>query len=114
MAIIKKSIKKAQSGTKIDKTATTKPKGTIVLKNKPKGDYMGLAGKNPTKKDSSDYKEGYDYGKDKPKNSLQTIFKSPSWGAGNIEGRSDKRPMKKIKLKSGGAIKKTIKKSSKK
>lgn len=98
------TIKKAQSGTRIDKTSTKKPKGTIVIKNKPKGDYISLAGKNPTKKDSADYKKGFDYGKSKPKNTLQTIFESPGWSAGNMEGRDDKRPMKKIKLQTGGSL----------
>jgi len=101
---MKKVIKKAQAGTAIDKTATKKPKGTIVLKNKPKGTYMDVFKDANTKKDSADYKRGYDYGVEKPKNTLQGIFENPRWSAGNLEGREDKRPMKKIKLKNGGSL----------
>lgn len=96
-------VKKAQSGVKIDNTSTTKlkPKGTI--KNKPT--YKRMLSSNTTKKDSIDYKKGYDFGQKQPKNNLQDLVESPTWSAGNAEGATDKRPKKKISMKSGGMIK---------
>lgn len=110
------TIKKAQKGVVVDKTATRKPKGTLIIRNKPKGDYMSFSGKTPTKKDSSDYKKGYNFGVESRKNSAlyKGLSSNKAWNAGNEEGVEDKRPVKKIKLKSGGTVKKTIKKSSKK
>ncbi len=63
------AIKKAQTGVKVDKTAVTKPKVIGTIKNKPTYNRMLLS--NTTKKDSIDYKKGYDFGQKQPKNNLK-------------------------------------------
>jgi hypothetical protein len=98
------TIKKAQRGVAIDKTAVKKPRVRGKIKNEPTYKYADKI-VTPTKKDSLDYKKGFDFGKSQPKNTLQGIFENPAWSIGNLEGRSDKRPEKKINLKSGGLIK---------
>lgn len=103
MATIKKPIKKAQVGIKVDKTSVEKPKVKGIIKNQPT--YNRILSSNTTKKDSIDYKKGYDFGKKQPKNDLQELFESPTWTAGNAEGATDKRPTKKISMKSGGSVK---------
>ena len=103
MATIKKPIKKAQVGVKVDKTSVTKPKVRGTIKNEPT--YNRMLSSNTTKKDSIDYKKGYDFGKKQPKNDLQELFESPTWTAGNAEGATDKRPTKKISMKTGGTVK---------
>ena len=103
MATAKKPIKKAQVGVKIDKTSVAKPKVRGTIKNEPT--YNRMLSSNTTKKDSIEYKKGYDFGKKNPKNNLQELFESPTWTAGNAEGATDKRPTKKISMKSGGSVK---------
>ena len=103
MATVKKPIKKAQAGVKVDKTSVAKPKVRGIIKNQPT--YNRMLSSNTTKKDSIDYKKGYDFGKKQPKNDLQELFESPTWTAGNAEGATDKRPTKKISMKSGGSVK---------
>lgn len=103
MATIKKPIKKAQVGVKVDKTSVTKPKVRGTIKNEPT--YNRMLSSNTTKKDSIDYKKGYDFGKKQPKNNLQDLVESPTWSAGNAEGATDKRPTKKISMKTGGTVK---------
>jgi hypothetical protein len=97
------TIKKAQTGVKVDKTSTIKPKVRGSIKNEPT--YNRMLSSNTTKKDSIDYKKGYDFGKKQPKNNLQDLVESPTWSAGNAEGATDKRPTKKISMKSGGSVK---------
>jgi hypothetical protein len=96
-------IKKAQGGIKQDKTAVVKPKVRGTIKNQPTYNRMLLS--NTTKKDSIDYKKGYDFGQKQPKNNLQDLVESPTWSAGNAEGATDKRPKKKLSMKAGGMIK---------
>jgi hypothetical protein len=103
MATIKKPIKKAQVGVKVDKTSVAKPKVRGTIKNEPT--YNRMLSSNTTKKDSIDYKKGYDFGKKQPKNNLQDLVESPTWSAGNAEGATDKRPTKKISMKTGGTVK---------
>ena len=97
------TIKKAQSGVKLDKTSVKKPKVRGTIKNEPT--YNRMLSSNTTKKDSIDYKKGYDFGKKQPKNNLQDLVESPTWSAGNAEGATDKRPTKKISMKTGGTVK---------
>lgn len=104
MATFKKPIKKAQVGVKVDKTAVAKPKVKGKIKNEPTYKYADKT-ITPTKKDSLDYKKGYDVGVKRPKDDLQSLFENPAWWAGNIEGRNDKRPQKKISMKTGGSVK---------
>ena len=104
MATIKKSIKKAQVGVKVDKTSVAKPKVRGTIKNEPRYTYADKV-VTPTKKDSIDYKKGYDFGQRKPKDQLQGLFENPAWSMGNLEGRDDKRPKKKISMKTGGTVK---------
>jgi hypothetical protein len=100
-----KTIKKAQSGTTVkDKTAVVKPKLKGVIKNEPTYKYADRI-ITPTKKDSADYKKGFDFGKSQPKNTLQGLVENTAWSIGNLEGRNDKRPQKKISMKSGGSVK---------
>jgi len=103
MATIKKPIKKAQVGVKVDKTSVAKSKVRGTIKNEPT--YNRMLSSNTTKKDSIDYKKGYDFGKKQPKNNLQDLVESPTWSAGNAEGATDKRPVKKLSMKSGGKVK---------
>ena len=98
------TIKKAQNGIVKDKTSVNKSKLKGSIKNPPTYKYADAV-ITPTKKDSADYKKGFDFGKNKPKNTLQGIFENPAWSVGNLEGRGDKRPLKKISLKTGGTIK---------
>ena len=95
------TIKKAQSGVKVDKTSVAKSKVKSTIRNKPT--YSGI-NSNATKKDSTEYKKGYDFGVESPKNSelYRGLSSNKNWNAGNEEGVSDKRPKKK--LKSGGSI----------
>jgi len=95
------TIKKAQSGVKVDKTSVAKSKVKGTIRNKPT--YSGI-NSNATKKDSTEYKKGYDFGVESPKNSelYRGLSSNKNWNAGNEEGVSDKRPKKK--LKSGGSI----------
>ena len=104
MATAKKPIKKAQVGVKVDKTSVSKPKVKGTIKNEPRYTYADKI-VTPTKKDSVDYKKGFDVGVKRPKDNLQSIFENPAWWAGNMEGRGDKRPKKKISMKNGGAVK---------
>ena len=104
MATVKKPIKKAQAGVKVDKTSVAKPKVRGTIKNEPKYIYADKV-TTPTKKDSIDYKKGYDFGQRKPKDQLQGLFENPAWSVGNLEGRDDKRPKKKISMKTGGTVK---------
>jgi hypothetical protein len=105
-----KSVKKAQSGTSVDKTAVKKPTGTAIVRNKPAYTNSEVFfPKLKTKQDSTEYKKGFDYGKDHPERKLQSIVESPTWTAGNYEGRDDKRSQKKIKYQSGGKVVKTTK-----
>ena len=104
MATVKKPIKKAQVGVKVDKTSVAKPKVRGTIKNEPRYTYADKV-VTPTKKDSIDYKKGYDFGQRKPKDQLQGLFENPAWSMGNLEGRDDKRPKKKISMKTGGSIK---------
>ena len=104
MATAKKPIKKAQVGVKVDKTSVAKPKVRGTIKNEPRYTYADKV-VTPTKKDSIDYKKGYDFGQRKPKDQLQGLFENPAWSMGNLEGRDDKRPKKKISMKTGGSIK---------
>lgn len=105
MATIKKPIKKAQNGAVAkDKTSVNKSKLKGFIKKSPTYKYADAV-TTPTKKDSAEYKKGFDYGKNKPKNTLQGIFESPAWSVGNLEGRNDKRPLKKVSLKKGGTVK---------
>ena len=104
MATIKKPVKKAQAGVKVDKTSVAKPKVRGTIKNEPKYIYADKV-TTPTKKDSVDYKKGYDFGQRKPKDQLQGLFENPAWSVGNLEGRDDKRPKKKISMKTGGSVK---------
>ena len=97
------TIKKAQNGIVKDKTSVAKPKVKGTIKNKPTYNRMLLS--NTSKKDSIDYKKGYDFGQKQPKNNLQELVESPTWAAGNAEGATDKRPKKKISMKTGGMIK---------
>ena len=101
------TIKKAQVGVKVDKTSTIKPKAKGTIRNKPT--YSGI-NSNATKKDSTEYKKGYDFGVESPKNSelYRGLSSNKAWNAGNEEGTSDKRPKKK--LKSGGSVAKDGKK----
>ena len=101
------TVKKAQRGIAIDKTAVKKPKVRGTIKNEPTYKYADKI-ITPTKKDSLDYKKGYDVGVKRPKDDLQAIFENPAWWAGNIEGRNDKRPQKKISMKGGGKVKKAM------
>jgi hypothetical protein len=93
--------KKAQTGIVADKTSVikTKPKG--VVRNQPT--YNRLKS-NATKKDSTEYKKGYDFAVESPKNSelYRGLSSNKAWNAGNEEGSSDKRPKKK--LKTGGTV----------
>jgi hypothetical protein len=100
------AIKKAQVGVKVDKTSTIKPKAKGTIRNKPT--YSGI-NSNATKKDSIEYKKGYDFGVESPKNSelYRGLSSNKAWNAGNEEGTSDKRPKKK--LKSGGSVAKDAK-----
>lgn len=91
---------KAQTGIVADKTSVVKPKPKGVIRNQPT--YNRLKS-NATKKDSTEYKRGYDFGKKQPKNNLQELFESPTWKSGNAEGANDKRPQQK--LKTGGSVK---------
>ena len=95
------TIKKAQVGVKIDKTSTIKPKAKGTIRNKP---TYSKINSNATKKDSTQYKKGYDFGVESPKNSelYRGLSSNKAWNAGNEEGVSDKRPKKK--LKSGGSV----------
>jgi hypothetical protein len=97
-------IKKETNTTVKDKTSVAKPRVRGSIKNKPTYMYADEIS-TPTKKDSLDYKTGFDYGKNQPKNKLQGLFENPAWNFGNLEGRDDKRPEKKISLKAGGMIK---------
>lgn len=95
------TIKKAQVGVKVDKTSTIKPKAKGTIRNKP---TYSKINSNATKKDSTQYKKGYDFGVESPKNSelYRGLSSNKAWNAGNEEGVSDKRPKKK--LKSGGSV----------
>jgi len=113
MATVKKPIKKAATGTSLkkdvktvakDNTSTVTPKVRGTIKNKPRYTYADKV-VTPTKKDSIDYKKGYDFGQRKPKDQLQGLFENPAWSMGNLEGRDDKRPKKKISMKTGGTVK---------
>jgi len=97
------TIKKAQVGVKVDKTSVAKSKAKGTIRNKPT--YSGI-NSNATKKDSTEYKKGYDFGVESPKNSelYRGLSSNKAWNAGNEEGFSDKRPKKKLKF--GGPIKK--------
>ena len=101
------TIKKAQVGVKVDKTSTIKPKAKGIIRNKP---TYSRINSNATKKDSTEYKKGYDFGVESPKNSelYRGLSSNKAWNAGNEEGTSDKRPKKK--LKSGGSVAKDGKK----
>jgi hypothetical protein len=97
------TIKKAQAGTRIDKTSTKKVnrKPDVVAE---KSNYSFLKssekGKNPTKKDSTNYDRGYNVGK-KDKKSL---FMASDMNAymGSVEGAMSKKPKKK--LQTGGNL----------
>jgi len=95
------TIKKAQSDVKVDKTSVAKPKVKGTIRNKP---TYSRINSNATKKDSTEYKKGYDFGVESPKNSelYRGLSSNKAWNSGNEEGVSDKRPKKK--LKSGGSI----------
>jgi hypothetical protein len=95
------TIKKAQTGVKVDKTSVAKSKVKGTIRNKPT--YSGI-NSNATKKDSTEYKKGYDFGVESPKNSelYRGLSSNKAWNSGNEEGVSDKRPKKK--LKSGGSV----------
>ena len=95
------TIKKAQTGVKVDKTSVAKSKVKGTIRNKPT--YSGI-NSNATKKDSTEYKKGYDFGVESPKNSelYRGLSNNKAWNSGNEEGVSDKRPKKK--LKSGGSV----------
>jgi hypothetical protein len=95
------TLKKAQTGVKVDKTSVAKPKVKGTIRNKPT--YSGI-NSNATKKDSTEYKKGYDFGVESPKNSelYRGLSSNKAWNSGNEEGVSDKRPKKK--LKSGGSV----------
>lgn len=97
-------VKKETNTVSKDKTAVDKPKVRGTIKNKPRYTYADKV-VTPTKKDSVDYKKGYDFGQRKPKDDLQGLFENPAWSMGNLEGRDDKRPKKKISMKAGGMIK---------
>jgi len=98
------TIKKAQSGVKVDKTSVAKSKVKGTIRNKPT--YSGI-NSNATKKDSTEYKKGYDFGVESPKNSelYRGLSSNKAWNSGNEEGVSDKRPTKKISMKTGGTVK---------
>lgn len=99
-----KKIKKAQVGIKVDKTAVAIPKIKGKIRNEP---TYSRINSNATKKDSIEYKKGYDFGVESPKNSrlYRALSSNRAWNAGNEEGVSDKRPQKKISMKAGGMIK---------
>jgi hypothetical protein len=97
-------IKKEVNTTVKDKTSVAKPRVRGSIKNEPTYKYADKI-TTPTKKDSLDYKKGFDVGVSRPKDNLQGIFENPAWSMGNLEGRDDKRPQKKISLKAGGMIK---------
>jgi hypothetical protein len=97
-------VKKETNTVVKDKTSIPKPKTRGTIRNKPI--YSGI-NPNATKKDSADYKKGYDFGVESPKNSdlYRGLSSNKSWNAGNEEGVKDKRPKKKISMKTGGMIK---------
>ena len=109
------TIKKAQNGAKkkpspsllkTPKFGEVKP----VLGKLPEPTYSGLnLLSRATKKDSTNYKKGFDEGRSTGKSNLNSA-KTYEEYAGNFEGRS-KGPVKKseIKYKSGGAVKKKMK-----
>jgi hypothetical protein len=104
MKAVNKPIKKAQKGTAIDKTSVSKIKPKGYIRNTPKYNNTSEVSLK-TKKDSLEYKKGYDSGVEKRKNSelYRALSSNKIWNAGNEEGYYDRRARKK--LKSGGIIK---------
>jgi hypothetical protein len=100
-----KAIKKAQAGTTVkDKTAVVKPKRKPdVVAEKSNYTFLNSSekGKSPTKKDSTNYDQGYNIGR---KNKQRLFFASDmNTFMGSVEGSTSKKPRKK--LKSGGIVK---------
>jgi len=100
-----KAIKKAQAGTTVkDKTAVVKPKRKPdVVAEKSNYTFLNSSekGKSPTKKDSTNYDQGYNIGRRDKKN----LFFASDMNTfmGSVEGSINKKPRKK--LKSGGIVK---------
>jgi hypothetical protein len=98
--------KKAQSGVKIDKTSVSRAqRKPDAVAEKPSYTFIQSSkkGQSPTKKDSTDYKEGYNIGRKDKQAVLLTGNMNTYMGSteGSIDSRSKKTSPKR---KSGGTI----------